>query len=129
MPITASPVHQGWTRKLLAAAHKGDRSIALSDTRELEAGFSGLNDHAAAGNMFTEIDPASGVCKLAKPLETDLAAGEVVRVSTLNTGRFIPSERRNMSKPPRDGSNTSASLRSLPPGRALRITTWRSGTN
>ena len=62
----------------------------LADTHDMVSGCSGLNTPAAAGKMFTEIDAASGACKLGRPLDADLAAGDPVKGSTLKYRPLYP---------------------------------------
>jgi hypothetical protein len=73
-------------RKLAEAAKQNSTTIRLADVTGLRAGYSGLRnvtDFSAVERIFTEIDPATGVCKLSKPLPRDFPVDKPVSVTTL----------------------------------------------
>jgi hypothetical protein len=77
---------KGGERKLAAPAKAGDRTIRLADVSDLRPHYSGLSNVTefwAVQIPFTQINPATGECKLGKPLPKDLPADKPVLVNTL----------------------------------------------
>jgi hypothetical protein len=81
---------RGWRVKLLADAPKGAAEVKLDNVKDFVPGYTGLSnieDYWAASVIFTQIDAATGTCKLSKPLPKDLKAGQQVDVHRL---RYLP---------------------------------------
>ena len=100
-PLILLNAHQGvpcptrFLERILAApAKKGDRTIRLTDTRDLvvgKSGVSGLTDYWAAEALITKIEGET--VTLSKPLPKDLgAAGAKVSMATLKYRPFGPPE-------------------------------------
>ena len=81
-------------RILAAPAKKGDRTIRLTDTKDLvigKSGVNGLTDYWAAEALITKIE--GDAVTLSKPLPKDLgAAGAKISMATLKYRPFGPPE-------------------------------------
>lgn len=79
--------------KLAADAKKGETTVTLVDVKGLVPGYSGLTGlthYIAAEIIFTEIDAATGQCKLSKPLPKDLPIDKPLNIATLKYLPFFP---------------------------------------
>jgi hypothetical protein len=96
-PTMLLNAHQGvpcpakfFERRLAADASKGNRSIRLTDVKDLVIGRSGLSqlsDYWAAEALITAIDADTGECQLSKPLPKELKAERPVLMATL---KYLP---------------------------------------
>ena len=80
-------------RTLAAGAAAGDTVVRLTNVRELVPGRSGINGlkaYWAAEVLITAVDPATGECRLSKPLPWDLPADKPVKMATLKYAPLYP---------------------------------------
>lgn len=95
-PLILLNAHQGapcpvrfFALRLLAAAHKGDTTVTLSDVSKIvpkHSGLSNLTDYWAAEDLISSVD--GNVATLTKPLPKDIAAGVDIPAATLKYRPF-----------------------------------------
>ncbi len=84
------------TRKVMADAPVGAKTIMLDNVADLAVSKSGLNppkeakQYWAAAHLFTAIDPATKTVTLSRALTAPLKAGESIKVVTLKYAPLYP---------------------------------------
>ncbi|MGB2824291.1 MAG: hypothetical protein WBF17_25175 [Phycisphaerae bacterium] len=96
-PTLLLNAHQGvpcptrfFQKRLAADAPQGSRTVRLTDTRDLVAGRSGINQlttYWAAEALVTRSDARTGTCTLSKPLPKALKADRPLSMATL---KYLP---------------------------------------
>src|SRR3954454_18531774 len=84
---------QSFPRRVAADAAAGSRTVRLADAGGLVPRRSGLSDltgYWAAEALLTSVDPATGECRLSKPLPKPLKAGTEGKMATLAYAPLYP---------------------------------------